>query len=73
MVEVEKRLEAEGLVTRMLLQIHDELVLETTTEEKKRVARLVRQAMEEVVQLDVPLVVDVKAGPDLFTMEPLKE
>ena len=70
MVEVEKRLEAEGLVTRMLLQIHDELVLETTTEEKKRVARLVRQAMEEVVQLDVPLVVDVKRGPTCSPWSP---
>ncbi len=73
MVEVEKRLEAEGLVSRMLLQVHDELVLETTSEELKRLAKLVVTAMEEVVQLNVPLVVDVKTGSNWYNMESIKD
>jgi len=73
MVEVEKRLEADGLVSRMLLQVHDELVLETTSDEAKRAVALVRNAMEEVVALDVPLVVDVKLGSNWYNMEPVKD
>lgn len=73
MVEVERRLEREGLVTRMLLQVHDELVLETTSDERKRAARLLRQAMEGVAELDVPLVAEVKIGSNWYNMEPLED
>lgn len=73
MVEVENRLEAEGLVSRMLLQVHDELVLETTGEELKRVAKLVTTAMEGIVLLTVPLVVDVKTGSDWYSLEAIKD
>lgn len=72
MVEVEGRLEREGLVTRMLLQVHDELVLETTSDEMKHAARLLKRAMEGVAKLDVPLVVDVKIGPNWYIMESLE-
>lgn len=73
MVEVEKRLDSDGLVSRMLLQVHDELVLETTSDELKRVARLVRTAMENVYTLDVPLVADVKIGSNWYNMELQKD
>lgn len=73
MVEVEKRLDSDGLVSRMLLQVHDELVLETTSDELKRVARLVRSAMENVYTLDVPLVADVKIGSNWYNMELQKD
>ena len=73
MVEVARRLDAEGLVSRMLLQVHDELVLETTEDELKRAAQLVRTVMEQVANLDVPLVVDVKSGSNWYTLEPLKD
>ena len=72
-VEVERRLEGEGLVSRMLLQVHDELVLETTTEELKRVAKLVTAAMEEIVPLDVPLVVEVKTGTNWYNLAGIKD
>ncbi|HCX77852.1 MAG TPA: hypothetical protein DG577_00405, partial [Firmicutes bacterium] len=51
----------------------DELVLETTSEELKRLAKLVVTAMEEVVQLNVPLVVDVKTGSNWYNMESIKD
>jgi DNA polymerase-1 len=48
----------------MLLQIHDELLFETPQEEVPRLAALVRDEMSGVMRLDVPLKVDVKAGPN---------
>jgi DNA polymerase-1 len=48
----------------MLLQVHDELVFEAPLEELERMTELVRSHMENVVELRVPLVVDVGIGPN---------
>ena len=48
----------------MLLQVHDELVLEVVAAELPVVAALLKDAMETAVQLSVPLSVDVKQGPN---------
>jgi DNA polymerase-1 len=69
---VETALAQAGLAARMLLQIHDELLLETPREELTNTAKMVRQVMEGVVSLAVPLVVDLKAGNnwgDLYLLE----
>lgn len=55
-------LKAKKLKSRILLQVHDELVFEVPAAELEEVAALVKQAMEEAVKLDVPLIADVKAG-----------
>jgi len=65
MLEVDRRLEAEGLQSRMILQIHDELVLESPKEEVERVSALLRRAMEGVLSLSVPLVVNIETGQNL--------
>ncbi len=52
--------------TKMLLQVHDELVLEAPPDELETVAALVRAVMEGAYQLDVPLKADVEHGPDWF-------
>ena len=62
MIAVHRRLKEEGRQARMVLQVHDELVLEVPEAEVEPVARLVRTAMENVVRLDVPLVAEVKTG-----------
>ena len=64
MNQVEARLEAEGYQSRMLLQVHDELLLEVVASEKEAVEGLLREVMEGVVSLSVPLVVDVNAAKD---------
>jgi len=64
MLEVEKRLRGAGLETRMLLQIHDELVFEAPEDEVEQVVALVKDAMEHHEPLDVPLVADVGVGPN---------
>ncbi len=62
MLEVRRRLRAEGLRARMLLQVHDELVLEAPEDEVEAAATNVRDAMEQVWSLRVPLRVDVRHG-----------
>ena len=62
MIEVERALEAAQLKSRILLQVHDELVLEVTEAEKEQVAELVRTTMEKAVQLEIPLLADVNFG-----------
>ena len=57
-------IEEEGLQSRMLLQVHDELVFEVPPEEVERMRELVQTHMEQVVALDVPLVVDIGVGPN---------
>jgi DNA polymerase I len=53
-----------GLRSRMVLQVHDELVFEVPPEELDRMKDLVRSRMEDVVELRVPLVVDLGVGPN---------
>src|SRR5262249_172699 len=64
MLGIHRRLKAEKLQARMLLQIHDELVLETPPDELPTVAQLVREEMLNALPLEVPLDVDVAAGPN---------
>ncbi len=62
MVEVDETLRAEGLGTQMLLQVHDELVFELPESEQERLAELVRERMEGVAELAVPLTVEIGVG-----------
>ncbi|MDR3561722.1 MAG: DNA polymerase I [Negativicutes bacterium] len=62
MVEVSCRLLELGLKSRVLLQVHDELVLEVTADEEAKVGAIVCEAMEGAVSLAVPLTTDVKSG-----------
>ncbi len=62
MVRVHERLKKEGLQTKMVLQVHDELVFDVEQNELEAVQRLVREEMEGAVELNVPLVVDIGVG-----------
>ncbi len=62
MIRVEEALRNEGADARLLLQVHDELVLEVREGQVDRIAALVREAMEGAASLEVPLVVDVGQG-----------
>ena len=59
---VHSRLSAEGLRARLILQVHDELIVECPAEEETQVAALLAECMEGAAQLSVPLVADVHAG-----------
>jgi DNA polymerase-1 len=62
MIGIHGRLKKESLETKMLLQVHDELLFEVPENEVERVASMVKEEMEGVYALEVPLKVDVKAG-----------
>ncbi len=64
MIDVDRRLRAEGFSARMVIQVHDELVFECPAEEVERLSAMVREAMVGVVELAVPLEVDVSSGSD---------
>ena len=73
MNRLHERLRAESLQARMLLQVHDELVLEVPHGELDTVGPMVREVMETAYKLDVPLQVDVEAGPNWYEMEDLPQ
>ncbi len=62
MIRIHHALAREGLASRMLLQVHDELVFECPPEEREQLQDLVRHEMTTAISLDVPLVVDVGLG-----------
>ena len=63
MIEIDKKLQTGNFAgVKMLLQVHDELVFELPEVRIQEVANMVKEEMENVVQLAAPLVVDVKVG-----------
>ena len=62
MIEVDRRMTAGNFKSRILLQVHDELVAEVIDEEKQEIKSLLKEAMESVVTLRVPLIADVHEG-----------
>ena len=62
MINVDKRINAEGLNARLILQVHDELIVEAPFDESMRVAMLLQEEMEKAVKLSVPLVAEASVG-----------
>ena len=62
MINVSRRIAEEGLESRMVLQIHDELLFDTIPEEVERLGRIVREEMENVIELSIPLTVECNYG-----------
>lgn len=66
MIDMVDRLEKEGLQTRLLLQVHDELIFEAPQDEIEKLKEIVPDVMENTVELKVPLKVDYSYGPTWF-------
>lgn len=62
MVNVHRRLKAEKLCARLILQVHDELIVECPEEERETVKRILKEEMERAAALTVPLTADVSSG-----------
>ena len=62
MLRVRDRLSTEGMEGRLVLQVHDELIVECPEEEQGRVCALVEEEMERVISLSVPLLAETSAG-----------
>lgn len=62
MIRVDARLREEGLQAKLILQVHDELIVEAPKEEAQKVAALLTEEMEKAVKLDVPLIAEASIG-----------
>jgi DNA polymerase-1 len=72
MIQIHRALQERKLAARMILQVHDELVLEAPEQEVPRAAAVLRDGMEKCYELRVPLVASVAAGPNWRDMEDLE-
>ena len=66
MIHVSQRIEKEHLKSQLILQIHDELIVDTYPGEEKKVETLLREEMENVANLKIPLLVSVGEGENLY-------
>ena len=64
MISIDERLKKEKLAAKMILQVHDELLFELPVKEKSKLEKLVKEEMENVHKLAVPLVVEMGTGPN---------
>ncbi|MCF6238243.1 MAG: DNA polymerase I, partial [Candidatus Marinimicrobia bacterium] len=62
MLQIHDQMKATGLASKMILQVHDELVFEVPDEEVEPLSQLVKETMEHAVDLDIPLTVDLGVG-----------
>jgi DNA polymerase-1 len=70
MLKVDEEFKRAGLEARMLMQVHDELLVEVPEKETERVSEILRHEMETAVSLDVPLVADVGVGENWMDAKP---
>ncbi|WP_003543981.1 DNA polymerase I [Desulfotomaculum nigrificans] len=71
MVRVARELRERNLQAKLVLQVHDELIFDVPESEVNELVDLVRDCMENALPLDVPLVVDVKLGPNWYEVKPI--
>ena len=62
MVNVDQRLRAEGMKAKLILQVHDELIVECPEAEREKAVRVLREEMENAVSYSVPLTADARWG-----------
>ena len=73
MIQVDEKLSRSGLRAKLILQVHDELVLEVERADVPATAELVSRTMEEAAVLSVPLETEVRAGPNWDDLVPVSE
>jgi len=66
MVRVYKELRERKMISRLILQVHDELIIETHKDEREEVEELLKRCMEDAVKLEVPLIAEVKTGSSWY-------
>ena len=66
MIEIQNEFEKRNLKSKMLLQVHDELIFNVLNDELDVVKQIVKQIMENTYKLEVPLVVDIEYGTDWY-------
>jgi len=64
MISIDRRMGEEKFESKMILQVHDELLFEAPTKERVKLGKLVKEEMEGVHKLAVPIVVEIGTGPN---------
>lgn len=66
MINIYRELNKKNLKSKIILQVHDELLIEVIPEEKEEVKQILKQEMENVIKLKVPLKIDIEEGKNLY-------
>ena len=66
MVEIDKRFKKDNIKSKMILQVHDELIFDCLKEEKDKVADIAKEVMENVVKLEGPLKISIDIGENWY-------
>ncbi len=66
MVKLDQEFKKQGLKSKMIIQVHDELVLDALENEKEQAIQIMKDVMENIVELEVPLKIDVEYGSDWY-------
>ena len=66
MIDIQKNIENDKLKSKMILQIHDELLFEYPLDEEEHLISMVKKSMENAMSLKVPIIVDYGFGKDWF-------
>jgi DNA polymerase-1 len=66
MIKVHSELKRRNLKSRLILQVHDELIVETHKSELQEVKKLVEECMENAIKLSVPVIVEISSGDNWY-------
>ena len=66
MIAVERRIKEENLKSKLILQVHDELLVDTCADEVEKVENILKEEMQSAVKLKVPLTVEIECGTRWF-------
>ena len=72
MISIHEKLSKKMLATKMIMQVHDELVFDVPKDELKEVYRIVKDGMENIIKLKVPVEAHVEVGENWLEQEPYK-
>ena len=72
MVDIQRELDKKDLQTKMVLQVHDELVFDFPKQEEADLIDIVKKGMEEAIKLDVPIKASLKIGQNWANMQEIK-
>ena len=66
MIKVQNELKNRNMKSKIVLQVHDEMMIEASLDEKEEVKKIVKQSMEQAVDLKVPLVADISEAENWY-------
>ena len=66
MIKVYQEIQKRGLQSKVILQVHDEMMIEAPESEKQEIKSILKQCMEEAVNLEVPLIAEISEAPNWY-------